>query len=157
MLVGSDHNDLRICQLFRKCFFFKNDMINIFSPLKSILKDLVHSNYLVSSRYISKLARYSKNIQIILLYPLAGLFYIFFMFWLHSHLPAKQALNSKQSAKGFQRIIGEILRRSATLECSTNLFLFNQELIARSLCFQFCGSISERARELNARFQTQVI
>ena len=102
MLVGSDHNDLRICQLFRKCFFFKNGMINIFSPLKSILKDLVHSNYLVSSRYISKLARYSKNIQIILLYPLAGLFYIFFMFWLHSHLPAKQALNSKQSKKSMK-------------------------------------------------------
>ena len=53
MLVGSDHNDLRICQLFRKFFFFKNDMINIFAPLKSILKDLVHSNYLVCSRYIS--------------------------------------------------------------------------------------------------------
>ena len=91
------------------------------------------------------------------MYPLAmGLFEYLFMFWLHRHLPAKQALNSKQSAKGY-RIIGQILRRLATLECSTNLFLFNQELIARSLCFQFCGSISERARELNARFQTQVI
>ena len=34
------------------------------------------------------------------------------MFWLHRHLLAKQVLNSKQSAKGYERIIPEILRRS---------------------------------------------
>ena len=33
-------------------------------------------------------------------------------FLLHRHLPAKPALNSKQSAKGYERIIQEILRRS---------------------------------------------
>ena len=41
---------------------------------------------------------------------LAGLFEYLFMFWLHRHLPAKQALNSKQSIKGYKRIIQEILR-----------------------------------------------
>ena len=37
-----------------------------------------------------------------------------FMFWLHRHLPlpATQALNSKQSIKGYERIIRGILRRS---------------------------------------------
>ena len=47
-------------------------------------------------------------------YPLAGLFeYLFkFMFWLHRHLPAKQALNSKQFAKRYERIIWKILWRS---------------------------------------------
>ena len=35
-----------------------------------------------------------------------------FMFLLHRHLPAKQALNSKQSAKGCETIIQEILRIS---------------------------------------------
>ena len=34
------------------------------------------------------------------------------MFWLYRHLLAKQALNSKQSTKGYERIIREILRRS---------------------------------------------
>ena len=47
------------------------------------------------------------------MYPLAaGLFEYLFMFWLHRHLPAKQALNSKQSAKGHERLIPEILIRS---------------------------------------------
>ena len=46
------------------------------------------------------------------LYPLAGFFEYLFMFWLHRHLPAKQVLNSKQSAKGYERKIREILRRS---------------------------------------------
>ena len=34
------------------------------------------------------------------------------MFWLHRHLLAKQGLNLKQSAKVYERIIREILRRS---------------------------------------------
>ena len=34
------------------------------------------------------------------------------MFWLHKNLPAKQALNSKQSGKGYVRIIRKILRKS---------------------------------------------
>ena len=34
------------------------------------------------------------------------------MFWQEKHLPAKQALNSKHSAKGYGRILPEILRRS---------------------------------------------
>ena len=33
-------------------------------------------------------------------------------FWLNRYLPAKQILNSKQYAKGYERIIREILRRS---------------------------------------------
>ena len=53
-------------------------------------------------------ARSSSNLQIILLYPLAGLFEYLFMFWLHRNLPAKQALNSKQSSKGYERIIWDI-------------------------------------------------
>ena len=60
---------------------------------------------------IVKLAR-SLYFRIIHLYPLAGLFEYLFMLWLHRHLPAKQALNSKQSAKGFEGIIQDILRRS---------------------------------------------
>ena len=60
--------------------------------------------------YVSMyVARSSSNLQIILLYPLAGLFEYLFMFWLHRNLPAKQALNSKQSSKGYERIIWEIL------------------------------------------------
>ena len=35
-----------------------------------------------------------------------------FMFWLHRHLPAKQALDLKQSVKGYERIIRETLTRS---------------------------------------------
>ena len=34
------------------------------------------------------------------------------MFWLHRNLAAKQVLNSKQYAKGYERIIRQILRRS---------------------------------------------
>ena len=34
------------------------------------------------------------------------------MFWLHRHLLAKKALNSKQCAKGYERIIQDILRKS---------------------------------------------
>ena len=37
-----------------------------------------------------------------------------FMFWLHRHLPAKQVLNSKQYAKGYERIIRQILGRSTS-------------------------------------------
>ena len=39
-------------------------------------------------------------------------FSICLCFLFHRHLPAKPALNSKQSAKGYERIIQEILRRS---------------------------------------------
>ena len=56
----------------------------------------------------TKVARSSKNLRNILSYPLLGLFEYLFMFWLHRHLPAKQALNSKQSAKGYERIIQKI-------------------------------------------------
>ena len=50
------------------------------------------------------------------------------MFWLHRHLPAKQALKSKQSTKGYERMIPEILRRSGcfTVYNSTSAFLFNK-------------------------------
>ena len=50
------------------------------------------------------------------------------MYWLHSHLPAKKALKTKQSIKGFERIIPEILRRSGyfTVYNSTSAFLFNK-------------------------------
>ena len=60
----------------------------------------------------NEVARFSENLRIILSYPLADLFEYFFMFWLHRHLPAKQAQYSKQSAKGYERIIQEILRGS---------------------------------------------
>ena len=53
-----------------------------------------------------------ENLRIILSYPFAGLFEYLFIFWLHRHLTSKQVLNSKQSAKGHERIIREILRRS---------------------------------------------
>ena len=42
------------------------------------------------------------------------------MFWLHRHLPAKQALNSKQSTTGYDRIIWEILRRSGYFSSNTS-------------------------------------
>ena len=45
-------------------------------------------------------------------YLLVGLFEkVFVMFWLHWHLLAKQVLNQKQSAIGYERIILEVLRR----------------------------------------------
>ena len=49
----------------------------------------------------NEVARFSENLRIILSYPLADLFEYLFMFWLHRHLPAKQAQYSKQSAKGY--------------------------------------------------------
>ena len=48
-----------------------------------------------------KEARFS-YFQIILSYPLAGLFEYLFIFWLHRHLPAKQTLNSKQNNLRFE-------------------------------------------------------
>ena len=56
----------------------------------------------------TKVAKSPENIRIILSYPLVGLFEYLFMFWLQRRLPAKQALNSKQSVKGYERIIREI-------------------------------------------------
>ena len=44
--------------------------------------------------------------------PLVGLFEYLFMFQLHWHLPTKQALNTKQSAKWYERITRDISRRS---------------------------------------------
>ena len=41
-----------------------------------------------------------------------------FMFWLHRHMPAKQALNSNQSTKGYERIIGTILGGSGYFRSS---------------------------------------
>ena len=46
------------------------------------------------------------------MYHLLGFFECLFMFWLYKHLPPKKALNSKESVKGYERIIQEILRRS---------------------------------------------
>ena len=60
----------------------------------------------------TKVARFSQNLRIILSYPLADLFEYLLMFWLHRNLPAKRAQYSKQSAKGYERIIQEILRGS---------------------------------------------
>ena len=57
--------------------------------------------------YLPKVARSSLNLRIILSYPLVGLFEYMFMFW-----PSSQDLNSKTSAKGYERVILEILRRS---------------------------------------------
>ena len=37
--------------------------------------------------------------------PMEDSFEYLFMFWLCRHLPAKQVLNSKQPAKGYERII----------------------------------------------------
>ena len=47
-----------------------------------------------------------------LFFRILGLFEYLFMFCLHRHLQTKQALNSKHSAKVYERIIREILRRS---------------------------------------------
>ena len=58
----------------------------------------------------TKVARSSLNLRIFLLYPLAGLFEYLFIFWLHRHLPIKQVLISKQSAKGYEWIIQENLK-----------------------------------------------
>ena len=41
-----------------------------------------------------------------------GLFEYLFMFWLQRHLQAKQDLNSKKSAKGYERIIQKIFIRT---------------------------------------------
>ena len=48
--------------------------------------------------------------------PLAGLFEYLFIFWLHRHLPIKQALNSKQSSKRYEWIIQENLKISRQIE-----------------------------------------
>ena len=88
---------------------------------------------------IVKLAR-SSYFRIIHLYPLAGLFEYLFMLWLHRHLSAKQALNSKQSAKGYERIIEDILRRSgyfkikfwnySTHSCRLSIYYSNSLFLA---------------------------
>ena len=46
------------------------------------------------------------------------------MFWLHRHLPAKHVLNSKQSAKGYLRIIREFLRSGYFSSQLFALFVF---------------------------------
>ena len=61
----------------------------------------IHSTYLMKI-FLSKKIQHSYwlhssyNRRIILSYLLASLFEYLFMFWLHRHLPANQALNSKQ-------------------------------------------------------------
>ena len=55
-----------------------------------------------------KEARFS-YFQIILSYPLAGLFEYLFMFWLHRHLPVKQVLNSKHSHKGMKENLATLI------------------------------------------------
>ena len=61
-----------------------------------------------------------------------GLFQYLFMFWLHRHLLAKHALNSKQSTRGYERIIREILRRSGCSNILSPIFymmlIFTQTL-----------------------------
>ena len=43
------------------------------------------------------------------------------MFWLHKHLQAKQAINSKKYAKGYERIIPEILKEDLATLINKNL------------------------------------
>ena len=54
-----------------------------------------------------------------------GLLENLFMFWLHRHLLAKQVLNSKQSTKGYERIIQEILIRSGYFSTNASLLAFS--------------------------------
>jgi len=56
------------------------------------------------------------------------------MFWLHKHLPVKQALNSKQSAKGYERIIREILR-------SSGYFIFSPFYLSFNYCCNFSAFV----------------
>ena len=82
-----------------------------------------------------KVARSSKVFRIILSYPLADLFKYLFMFWLHRHLPAKQVLNSKQSAKGYEQIIWEILRRSGYFYFATTYYYWGILQFLPIVCF----------------------
>ena len=91
----------------------------------------------------SKVARSSSNLRIILPYPLlAGLFECFFMFWLDRNLTIKHALKSKQSTKGYKRIIREILRRSGYFHKSINLpfysFINAYQILSTYLLFWPC-------------------
>ena len=101
--------------------------------------------FLIRLSEISKSSNYSFKL-------FDRLIWIFFMFWLHRHLPAKQDLNSKQSAKGHERIIREILRRSDYFSYGWNISaIINSKKFYSKACqnrwempstFQFRESIS---------------
>ena len=57
------------------------------------------------------------------------------MFWLHRHLPAKQALNSKQSTKGYKRIIQEILRISVCFTIPCHVYVYTTRQVFQILKF----------------------
>ena len=61
-------------------------------------------------------------LKIIISYPLAGLFEYLFMFW--QHRPSRP-YDSKQSTKGYERIIREILRRSGYFNFATFLYFWS--------------------------------
>ena len=87
-----------------------------------------------------KVARSSLNLRIILSYPL-GLIWIF-VYVLAAQTSAGQASpNSKQSAKGYERIIREILRRSGYFNSVTCLSavggIFFFSLARKSSAFSF--------------------
>ena len=84
-----------------------------------------------------------------------------YMFWLHGHLPSKKAKISKKSAKGYERINWDILRRSgyfnpsSVVTCNDNihskttfrlvLFLIKYKkinLLNQMYIFQFHHSMS---------------
>ena len=77
---------------------------------------------------VFKFARSSLNLLIFLFYPLVGLFEYLLIFWLHRHLMAKQVLNSKQSAKEYERMNREILRRSGYFSTYINF------VISKNIC-----------------------
>ena len=65
------------------------------------------------------------------------------MFKLHRHLSAMQALNSKHSAKRYDRIIGEILRRSGYYSSLYfTPFLAQSFLFLHYILVFFCPSLS---------------
>ena len=60
------------------------------------------------------------------------------MFWLHRHLPAKQALNSKQSAKGYERMNQGILRRSGYF--TSKMFFFGMVVLHNFYVDNYVGN-----------------
>ena len=99
---------------------------NVSRQKQQLIKNFVDQNYYKNSQIFSESLNH-----------LAGFFDIC-LFWLHRHLLAKKALNSKQSAKGHERIIWEILRRSGNFR----VFLNMKNMVWFEFFFSFTAIIS---------------
>ena len=104
---------------------------NVSRQKQQLIKNFVEQKYYKNSEIFLESLNHS-------FIPLAGFFDYLLMFWLHRHLLAKKALNSKQSAKGHEIIIWEILRRSGNFR----VFLNMKNMVWFEFFFSFTAIIS---------------